>query len=66
METRMTMKFTIGKRSLQSDNIFDDIIVMLILWHHQNVTAKKVEVFEGSAEYLKNGYTGFHQTLCHV
>ena len=26
---------------------FDDFIVMLILWRHQNVTAEKLKVFEG-------------------
>ena len=26
---------------------FDDVIIMLILWRHQNATAEKVEGFRG-------------------
>ena len=27
--------------------MFDDVIVMLILWRHQNATAEKIEDFRG-------------------
>ena len=36
---------------------------MLILWRHQNATAKKSGTFSKVfAEYLKNDSTDFHQT----
>ena len=52
-----------GRNLYKLTRIFDDVIVMLIIWHHQNVTAEKTEGFWGVlAEYLKNSTTDFHQT----
>ena len=43
--------------------MFDDVIILLILWRHQNETAEKITDFLSiSAEYLKNSSTDFHQT----
>ena len=43
--------------------IFGDIIVVLILWRHQNETAEKnSRFFSVLAKYLKNGLADFHQT----
>ena len=40
-----------GGSLYKSTKIFDNVIVMLTLWYHQNATAKKVERFRG---YLRN------------
>ena len=40
----------------------DDVIVILILWRHQNVTTEKVKFSRDFAEYLKNISADFHQT----
>ena len=44
--------------------MFDDVIVMLILWRHQYATAK--DGFRGFSrvfdQYLKKGSIDFHQT----
>ena len=36
-----------GRNLYKLTKSFDDAIVMLILWRHQNATAKKVEGFRG-------------------
>ena len=52
-----------GRNLYKLTTIFDDVIVMLILWRHQNETAGKNNRFSSVlAEYLKNGPTDFHQT----
>ena len=41
--------------------MLDDVIVMLILWRHQNATAKSRRFSRVFAEYLENCSTDFHQ-----
>ena len=36
-----------GRNLYKLTKIFDDVIVILILWRHQNATAEKVEGFRG-------------------
>ena len=38
-------------------------LMMLILWRHQNATAKNWRVLRIFAEYLKGDLTDFHQTV---
>ena len=53
-----------GRNLYKLTKIFDDVIVMLILWRHQNATAEKNRRFSKVlAEYLKNCSTDFHQTF---
>ena len=40
---------------------FDDVVVMLILLHHQDATAKKSRLSRVFAEYLKSSSTVFHK-----
>ena len=40
--------------------MFDDIIIILISWRHQDATAENREFSRVLAEYLKNGSTDFH------
>ena len=50
ISNQMMMK--LGKNILwvevftQIDKIFDDVVLMLILWRHQNATAEKIEGFQ--------------------
>ena len=36
-----------GRNLYKLTKTFDDVIVILILWRHQNATAEKVEGFRG-------------------
>ena len=51
-----------GRSLYKLTNIFDDVIIMLILWRHQNETAENSRFSRVLAEYLKDGSTDFHQT----
>ena len=41
--------------------MYDNVIVMLILWRHQNATVEKRKCSRILAECLKNESTNFHQ-----
>ena len=47
MTVKLVKGYTMGRNLYKLIKIFDVVIVMLILWRHQNATAKKVEGFRG-------------------